>query len=213
MSYTLAVEKHIMLLGKYVFTLYKLRSGSLYAACKDVAKNLEMRVDYFEAIAIKKKIALDTSLHAVPVEYVDIIVNSLAKTKLAAVNIMKVLDGSTFAQLAIKSTGNYKDVDQQWLEYRQANKDIHAAFQNHCHSNLLPGGHVHDAMTQLVFGQTASEARSCNELVGLEPDCGLDYQSNSEGMKLIARMKLKFCTYRTGTWQQRVIKAYEDCVL
>jgi hypothetical protein len=68
-------------------------------------------------------------------------------------------------------------------------------------------------MTLIVFGQTAKEAKEFNELVGLEENCGLDYQDSSEGMKLIARMKLKFCTYRSGTWQQRVIRAYEECMV
>jgi hypothetical protein len=213
MSYVLAVQKNYLEIGSHRIGVYKLKTGAVYVACKDIAKVLEMRVDSFEAIAARKKIALDASLNAIPVECLDAIIHSLAKNKLAAINLVKMLKSSTFAELAVKAAAMSKDVSEQWLEYRQANKDIHAAFQNHCHGNLLPGGHVHDAMTQLVFGQTASEAKACNELIGLEPDCGLDYQSSSEGMKTIARMKLKFCTYRTGTWQQRVLRAYHDCVL
>jgi hypothetical protein len=67
-------------------------------------------------------------------------------------------------------------------------------------------------MTQLVFHQSAKEAKMMNQLVGEHPDVGLDYQYDEQGLLLIARMKLKFCTYRTGTWQQRVIMAYEECL-
>lgn len=213
MSYTLAIEKTYLELGVQKINIYKLRTGRLYASCKDISKTLQMRVNKFEYLAAKQKIALDSSLHAIPVDFTDVMLQTLARTELAAINMMKQLGNSTFAELAAKACANSLNVDEEWLEYRKANKDIHAVFQNHCHGNLLPGGHVHDAMTQLVFGQTAGEAKACNELIGLEPDCGLDYQSSSEGMKTIARMKLKFCTYRTGTWQQRVLRAYEDCVL
>jgi hypothetical protein len=213
MGYTLAIEKNYLELGVQKISIYKLRTGRLYASYRDISKILKMRVNEFEYLAAKQEIALDSTLYAIPVIFTDVMLQALAKTELAAINLVKQLGNSTFAELAVKACANPQNVNEQWLEYRQANKDIHAAFQNHCHGNLLPGGHVHDAMTQLVFGQTASEAKACNELIGLEPDCGLDYQSSSEGMKTIARMKLKFCTYRTGTWQQRVVRAYQDCVL
>lgn len=213
MSYTLAVETQSIKVSIHTIHIYRLKSGEILASCRDLATALQIRLDRFENIALKKQIALDIKLRAIPVEFADEIIAELTRTKLAAVNLQVQLDGTSIAELAHKAYKEPQQINTEWWEYRQANQDIHAAFQNHCNSNYLPGGHVHDAMTQLVFGQTAAEAKSCNELIGIEPNIGLDHQPSAEGMKIIAKMKLKFCTYRSGTWQERVVRAYEDCVL
>lgn len=213
MSYTLAVETQSIKLSSYTLHFYKLKSGVILASCKDLAAALQIRLDKFENMAVDKQIALDRTLHAIPVEFADHLIVALTKTKLAAVNLLAQLNGTSLAELARKLYIEPKQINLDWWEYRQANQDIHAAFQNHCNSNKLPGSHVHDAMTQLIFGQTATEAKQFNELIGLDPNIGLDHQPNAEGMKMIARMKLKFCTYRSGTWQERVVRSYEDCVL
>jgi hypothetical protein len=106
----------------------------------------------------------------------------------------------------IQKDGNH------WLACRNTNKSVHASFINFCRSNGLNGALVHDEMTKHIFGQSAEDARTQNQLVGTDKTIGLDYQDNYEGQLLMAKVKLKFMGYRKGTWKERVGKAFYESI-
>jgi hypothetical protein len=102
------------------------------------------------------------------------------------------------------------ELTNHWLSSRQMNQSVHGAFAQFCKETKIPGCHVHDRMTKLVFGQTARMAITKNQQTGEDPDIGLDYQDSPEGQLMIAKMKVKFMSYRKGTWQERVDRCFED---
>jgi hypothetical protein len=67
-------------------------------------------------------------------------------------------------------------------------------------------------MTKHIFGQSAEDARTQNQLVGTDKTIGLDHQENYEGQLLMAKVKLKFMGYRKGTWKERVGKAFYESI-
>jgi hypothetical protein len=198
-------------LGFKQLTIFRSGSGKILASYKELAQLFDLNLKTLYGLCKSANMSKDPKYKAVPIEFADSLLTKYASEKLAAVNILRILNGSNLTETAVKIFDTAPVIQEDWLDYRKANRDIHNVFKNHCHSNLLPGGHVHDAMTLLVFNQTAKEARTNNEFVGLEEGCGLDYQHNAAGMKTIAKMKLKFCTYTSGTWQERVIRSYQDC--
>lgn len=110
---------------------------------------------------------------------------------------------------------NVKDIIEStddWLKCRGLNKSVHPSFNNHCQLMGYPANHVHNRITQRIFGQTARQAISTNLLVGDDPTIGLDYQSSEEGQLHLARVKMKFTSYRKGTWQERADRAYYDTI-
>jgi hypothetical protein len=113
----------------------------------------------------------------------------------------------------VGASPNVEDIIQEtnhWLSSRQMNQSVHGAFAQFCKETKIPGCHVHDRMTKLVFGQTARMAITNNQQIGEDPDIGLDYQESPEGQLMIAKMKVKFMSYRKGTWQERVDRAYSQ---
>jgi hypothetical protein len=108
---------------------------------------------------------------------------------------------------------NINEIIQQtnhWLSSRQMNQSVHGAFAQFCKETKIPGCHVHDWMTKLVFGQTARMAITSNQQIGEDPNVGLDYQDSPEGQLIMAKMKVKFMSYRKGTWQERVDRCFEN---
>ena len=99
-----------------------------------------------------------------------------------------------------------------WLMSRGMNKSVHGAFTTFCANSKLPGRHIHELMTKLVFDQTKRQAIANNQLIGEDATIGLDYQASDEGQLVIARMKVKFIGLRKGTWQERVNRCFLDCI-
>jgi hypothetical protein len=226
-TYTLAVAKQKISIGGAIVGAFRDATGVYSASCKDIATAVGKRVCsinyYLESLKDREigQIALGLNgevLNAIPLEistgYIDY---WAAQRQLQAINLKYLLSKESLMSRVSSAFENSKTscdrVDtSDWLMSRKATADIHAVFHNYCNVGYLPGGHIHDAMTQLVFHQSAKDAKLKNKLVGLNPNVGLDYQHEEQGLLLIARMKLKFCTYRSGTWQQRVVAAYEDCI-
>jgi hypothetical protein len=226
-TYTLAVSKQKINIGGKIISAFRDAQGVYSASCKDVAAAIGKRtcsINYFiESLRDREigQIALGLNgdvLNSIPLEISSKYIDYWAKNKqLQAINLKYLLSKESLTTRVSKAFESTAKPSQQvdtndWLLSRKATADIHAVFNNFCNSGYLPGGHIHDAMTQLVFHQSAKEAKMMNELVGDHPDVGLDYQRDEQGLLLIARMKLKFCTYRTGSWQQRVVAAYEECL-
>jgi len=100
----------------------------------------------------------------------------------------------------------------EWLSSRQANKSVHGAFAQYCVEAKLPGRHIHDLMTTHVFGQTKRQAIACNKLVGENATVGLDYQDSVEGQLIMAKLKVKFMSYRKGSWRERVDRCFLESI-
>lgn len=102
--------------------------------------------------------------------------------------------------------------DNHWLSSREMNQSVHGAFQQYCMSNHIPAAHAHNRMTKHVFNQTARMAIESNQLIGTDPSIGLDYQDSIEGQLLMAKMKVKFMSYKKGTWQERIDRCFIDSI-
>lgn len=110
---------------------------------------------------------------------------------------------------------NVADIIQEtnhWLSSREMNKSVHGAFQQYCMAQKLPAGNIHDRMTVHVFNQTKRMAIENNQLIGEDATIGLDYQQSIKGQLAIAKMKVKFMSYRKGTWQERVDRCFIDSI-
>lgn len=46
-------------------------------------------------------------------------------------------------------------------------------------------------------------------LIGINPTIGLDYQQDSEILRLIGCIKLRYSGLKAGTWTEQVDRAYE----
>lgn len=71
------------------------------------------------------------------------------------------------------------------------------------------GGKIHDRLTMLVFGQTASEAILANPLVDGRPTVGLNHQEDPELMEILIACKVESLRYKKGTHEEMVDRAYE----
>jgi hypothetical protein len=103
------------------------------------------------------------------------------------------------------------DFLRNWELARGTNQSIHAAFNQFCIAHRLPGAWSHDRITKHIFNQSAEEARLQNNLVGVDKTIGLDHQEDVNGQLLVAKLKLKFMSYKKGTWKERVDRAFIDC--
>lgn len=108
---------------------------------------------------------------------------------------------------------NVEDIQRKtdaWLAARFDSKSVHGAFTNHCLSNAISGKDAHNMLTMLIFGQTASQAKLFNDLIGDDPDIGLDHQADPDGLQLLTMAKVKFCSYRSQSWQQNCLRAVKE---
>ena len=96
-----------------------------------------------------------------------------------------------------------------WRLERTQSVYAHKLFALACKAHKLPGCHAHNMMTTLCYGLTAEQSRKL-PLVSEELDItiGLNHQPSAEQIRRIAMMKCLFAGYRTGTWQERVVRAY-----
>jgi len=111
---------------------------------------------------------------------------------------------------------NILSIQQQtnnWLLSRKIVETTQPVFQQSCVHNKYPANHVHDYLTSLVFGQTAQQAILNNPLVGDDENCGLDHQQEAEKLELVAHMKMKFAGYRSGSYKEKLDRAYKECCL
>lgn len=101
----------------------------------------------------------------------------------------------------------------EWHTVREYAKGVHSGFKNACYDKYHPGNLVHDYMTVLIFGDTAKAARM-KALVddSADPEIGLNHQEDIEGMRLLARAKVKYTNKKMGTWQEQVEWAVREAL-
>ena len=96
-----------------------------------------------------------------------------------------------------------------WRLERTQSIYAHKLFVLACKANKLPGCHAHNMMTTLCYGLTAEQSRKLPIVSDdLDITVGLNHQPSVEQIRRIAMMKCLFSGYRTGTWQERVVRAY-----
>lgn len=98
--------------------------------------------------------------------------------------------------------------DTGWQSLRDQAKREHMNFVNATKAKKHPGSHVHDYITKLVTGRTATEARRLPMVNEKEnPLIGLNHQPSEAQMKIIIEAKRLYCTYKKGTYQDQVLRA------
>lgn len=98
--------------------------------------------------------------------------------------------------------------DTGWQSLRDQAKREHMNFVNATKAKKHPGSHVHDYITKLVTGRTATEARRLPMVNENEnPLIGLNHQPSEAQMKIIIEAKRLYCTYKKGTYQDQVLRA------
>jgi hypothetical protein len=134
-----------------------------------------------------------------------------------AIAISRSLIGLSLKQLwADAFNQNFGEKERQeflklWQEVREMARVSHSAFQNSCKRYGYNASAVHDAMTVLIFGDTAEQARA-KALVEdtLDPEIGLNHQEDILKMRLLYQTKLKFSNLLKGTWQEKVERACRE---
>lgn len=95
-----------------------------------------------------------------------------------------------------------------WRASRLDTMSVHGSFQAACMANKYPAVHVHNLITKLVTGYTATEARKL-PLVDGEEDIALNHQPNAQELLTIAQVKLAFSAMAKADecWKDRVYRA------
>lgn len=94
---------------------------------------------------------------------------------------------------------------------RQRTKDAHMLFCNAVEVFGINAAKAHDYITLLISGWTAQDAREQGYLLpDTDETIGLNYQDDPYLLRWIADAKVKFGTYRKGTWQERCERAVTD---
>jgi len=96
-------------------------------------------------------------------------------------------------------------------------KDAHNTFQRACYGSKMNPSAVHDRVTKLVFGYTAKEAREL-PMTNLEDDVwlnqaiGINHEHTKDRalMQTYRDVKNKIFSYRKGTWEEKVDRAYRE---
>jgi hypothetical protein len=136
-------------------------------------------------------------------ELAETLLNNLVKSSFDVMieNAIKPVTGEVVARLMNQGV--------EWESSREFTKSIHSSFQNSAIVKGHPASSVHDRITKLVSGFTAQEARESLALIGINPTIGLDYQQDSEILRLIGCIKLRYSGLKAGTWTEQVDRAYE----
>ena len=97
---------------------------------------------------------------------------------------------------------------------RRSAKDEHCAFQHACNALGYQPAKAHDYITKLVFGSTAKESRELppveySDEVWSDETVGINHQASPEQMKIYRQIKLRFLTYRKGTMEEKIDRAYQ----
>jgi hypothetical protein len=95
---------------------------------------------------------------------------------------------------------------EKWNDFRQYARWVHTKFALACKAYFFDAAKVHNLITVGVCGKTAAELRM-DELVGTDPNVGLDHIKNAEVLRAVAEVKEKFSGMQKGDATQRVKKA------
>lgn len=95
-----------------------------------------------------------------------------------------------------------------WKASRLDTQSVHGSFVQCCKSNGYPGAMVHNYITKLITGKTASEARQLPVVDG-DPSVGLNHQPSPNQLLAIAQAKLAFTSFgkKNEPWMRRVERA------
>jgi hypothetical protein len=124
-----------------------------------------------------------------------------------------------FGTLTLEKTITTLEYTQDALitALRMNAKDLHNSFQRACYGSKMNPSAVHNRITKLVFGYDAKEARELpmtdlkddiwlNEAVGINHE----HTKNVELMKVYQDVKNKIFSYRKGSWEEKVDRAYKE---
>jgi hypothetical protein len=112
-----------------------------------------------------------------------------------------------------------KTDDDLITELRVDAKSLHNLFQRACYSSNMNPSLVHDRITKLVFGYTAKEARELpmtdlKDEVWLNEAIGINHEHTKDKalMQIYRDVKTKIFSYRKGTWEEKVDRAYQEAI-
>ncbi|MEH1787523.1 MAG: hypothetical protein V7L23_18600 [Nostoc sp.] len=97
-------------------------------------------------------------------------------------------------------------------EYRKSRELLrtsHNGLVNACSRFKFNCAMVHDAITMAVCGKTAAQLRELEVIEG-STVIGLNHIDSAKTLVMIAKVKLAFSGYRSGTWTQRVARALRE---
>lgn len=97
----------------------------------------------------------------------------------------------------------------QWQEERVKLREMHNTFTNACARYGFNAALTHDELTRAICGKSAKELRDL-DLINGQWDIGLNHLDDLQDIKRVARMKYHFSRYRSGTVDERVLKAKKD---
>lgn len=97
--------------------------------------------------------------------------------------------------------------DTGWQSLRDQAKREHMNFVNAAKAKKHSGSHVHDYITKLVTGRTATEARRLPMVNDENPLIGLNHQPSEDQMRIIIEAKRLYCTYKKGDYKDQVLRA------
>lgn len=110
-----------------------------------------------------------------------------------------------------------KTDDELITELRVDAKALHNLFQRACYGANMSPSAVHDKITKLVFGYTAKEARGLpmtdlKDDVWLNEAIGINHEHTKDKalMQVYRDVKTKIFSYKKGTWEEKVDRAYQE---
>ena len=112
-----------------------------------------------------------------------------------------------------------KTDDQLITELRIDAKALHNLFQRACYGSSMSPSAVHDKITKLVFGYTAKEARELpmtelTDEVWLNKAIGINHEHTKDKalMQVYRDVKTKMFSYKKGSWEEKVDRAYQEAI-
>lgn len=112
-----------------------------------------------------------------------------------------------------------KTDDELITELRVDAKALHNLFQRACYGASMSPSAVHDRITKLVFGYTAKEARDLpmtdlKDDVWLNEAIGINHEHTKDKalMQVYRDVKTKIFSYKKGTWEEKVDRAYQEAI-
>jgi len=97
-----------------------------------------------------------------------------------------------------------------WHEARQLTISVHSNFVNAYMLKKHSGSQVHDLITKLITGYSASDARKMPLVEeGSDATVGLNHVISDQNLAWIAQAKANYCRYKKGTWQEQCLRAVD----
>lgn len=113
-----------------------------------------------------------------------------------------------------KSEGQYNeelaDFLERWYPVRDDLREAHTPFMSACRERKHHGWKVHDAMTLLIWGETAAVARMKKIIAeDLDPTIGLNHQEDIGKMRILTAAKWIYArfTRKSESWEDQVQRA------